>query len=247
MENDDYKIGNYFNCYKEPKGYYLDSSDSLYKKCYNTCETCKMKGDNKTHNCLECNTNYSFGVIVNNNYKNCYKNCSYYHYFDSENIYHCTTNYSCPNEFSKLIQETNECIKEEKKIIQTTKIIREEYPTTILDNLNTETINTQNIVKITIEIKVYIKAEDIKELMQNIIKYENTTKDITKEEETEFYDNIVSNVEDILTSENFNTSSLDGGDDQVIQTEKMTITLTTSQNQRNNTNNNISTIDLGEI
>ena len=144
-----------------------------------------------------------------------------------------------------MIQETNECIKEEEKIIQTSQNINKEYPTTLL-KLNKETIVIQNTIKTTIEIKIYIKAEDIKELMQNIIKYENNTKEMTKEEETEFYDNIVSNVEDILTSENFNTSSLDGGEDQVIQTEKMTITLTTSQNQKNNTNNNISTIDLGE-
>ena len=117
MENDNDQIENYFNCYKEPKGYYLDNSDSLYKKCYDTCETCQIKGDNITHNCLECNSNYSFGIINGDNYKNCYKNCSYYHYFDSENIYHCTSNYSCPNEFSKLIQEANKCINEEEKII----------------------------------------------------------------------------------------------------------------------------------
>ena len=35
-------------------------------------------------------------------------------------------------------------------------------------------------------------------------------------------------------------------EDQVIQTEKMTITLTTTQNQKSNINNNITMIDLGE-
>ena len=121
----------------------------------------------------------------------------------------------------------------------------DEYQTTILYNFSKENINNQDTIKTTIETKIYVKAEDLKELKQNIIKYENKTKDMTKEEETEFYDNIVSNVEDILISEDFNTTSLDNGEDQVIQTEKMTITLTTSQNQKNNTNNNISTIDLG--
>ena len=51
MENDNFTIQNYFNCYKEPKGYYLDENDSLYKKCYDTCETCIIKGNNMTHNC----------------------------------------------------------------------------------------------------------------------------------------------------------------------------------------------------
>ena len=41
LENDPKNLGEYFNCYKEPIGYYLDKSDSLYKKCYNTCNTCE--------------------------------------------------------------------------------------------------------------------------------------------------------------------------------------------------------------
>ena len=77
--NDDYyKIENehtnetkYFSCYKEPKGYYLDKNNSLYKKCYNTCETCEIKGDYITHNCLTCNKNFSFNISINN-YINCY-------------------------------------------------------------------------------------------------------------------------------------------------------------------------------
>ena len=39
MENDPQNIGEYFNCYNEtPKGYYLDKNDSLFKKCYYSCE-----------------------------------------------------------------------------------------------------------------------------------------------------------------------------------------------------------------
>ncbi len=50
---------------------------------------------------------------------------------------------------------------------------------------------------------------------------------MTKEEETKFYDEVVKNVENIFTSEDFNTSNLDNGEDEVIKTDKMTITLTT--------------------
>ena len=42
-------------------------------------------------------------------------------------------------------------------------------------------------------------------------------------EENEIYNEVVNNVETIFTSEDYNTSSLDSGEDEVIQTEKMTI------------------------
>ena len=64
---------NYFNCYKGIDGYYLDLKDSIFKKCYYTCETCETKGDNNIHNCLKCNSIYSFEInYIENNYLNCY-------------------------------------------------------------------------------------------------------------------------------------------------------------------------------
>jgi len=71
IENEYLIDGKYINCYKNLKGYYLDKNDRLYKKCYYRCETCEAKGDNITHNCLACNTNFSFSINVNN-YNNCY-------------------------------------------------------------------------------------------------------------------------------------------------------------------------------
>ena len=44
-----------------------------------------------------------------NNSLNCYKNCSYYYYFDNENNYNCTINSSCPDNYS-LIYEKRKCI-----------------------------------------------------------------------------------------------------------------------------------------
>ena len=74
IENDPLNIGDYFNCYnKSPNGYYLDINDSLYKKYYESCETCEAKGDNVFHNCLICNTEFNFKININmNNYTNCY-------------------------------------------------------------------------------------------------------------------------------------------------------------------------------
>ena len=74
MENDPSNLGDYFNCYKDLDGYYVDLNDSLYKKCYQSCKTCEKKGNNITHNCLICNNNFSFSLSINNNYsKNCYR------------------------------------------------------------------------------------------------------------------------------------------------------------------------------
>ena len=70
IENNNLNFGEYFNCYKNPIGYYLDITDSLYKNCYFTCETCEIKGDSSIHNCLECNSDYPL-KIEKNNYFNC--------------------------------------------------------------------------------------------------------------------------------------------------------------------------------
>ena len=142
MESDLLNIGEYINCYKEIKGYYVDKNNSLFKKCYDTCETCKIKGDNITHNCLQCNTNYSFEININN-YLNCYENCSYYYYFDSENYFHCTSNLSCPSNYPKLLSDKNECIKDDINIYQTSEIINEEY--------TSSEIESKKITSITIE------------------------------------------------------------------------------------------------
>ena len=99
----------YFNCYKNPEGYYLDNNN-LYKLCHNSCKTCTIEGNDINHNCLACNDDFSFGIIDNNNQFNCYQNCTYYYYFDGEGNYHCTDNSECPKEFDKLQINRRQCI-----------------------------------------------------------------------------------------------------------------------------------------
>ena len=201
-ENDELNIGEYFNCYKNVKGYYLDKDNSIFKKCYYTCKECERKGDNKYHNCLKCNEEFPIGFNFNN-YTNCFKDCVYYYFFDEENNYHCTLNNSCPKEFPKLLKNKNECIK-----------------------------------------------NDINNLMQEIIKFEkNETKEDNteqkKEEEVKYYDAVIENIEKAFT-ENYNTNNLDSGKDDMIETEKMKITFTTTDNQKNNKNDNETKINLGK-
>ena len=98
-----------------------------------------------------------------------------------------------------------------------------------------------------IETKKKCIKYDFLNSIQDMLKIErNESEKMSKEEEIKCYDNILKNVEEGFTSENYDTKNLDKGEDEVIKTEKMTITFTTSQNQRNNINNNMSTIDLGE-
>ena len=73
MEDDPLNLGEYFNCYNEMKGYYLDKENSLFKKCYQSCEICDIEGNNITHNCLTCKINFSFSSeLGDNKHVNCY-------------------------------------------------------------------------------------------------------------------------------------------------------------------------------
>ena len=196
-ENDPLNIGEYFNCYYQPDGYYLDNE--LYKKCYHTCKTCNVNGNNSNHNCLKCNENFLFGIKIND-YFNCYENCSYYYYLDNENNFICTINSSCPEEYPKLTGNKTECVKYN-----------------IEDKINNIFLNNK----------------------------ENLT-EISKEKEIEIYDEILQIIDKEFTSENYNTSKLKSGQDDIIKTDRIIATLTTSENQRNNINNNMTRIDLGE-
>ena len=196
-ENDPLNIGEYINCYNQPDGYYLDID--LYKKCYHTCKTCNVNGNNSTHNCLKCNKNFLFGIKINN-YFNCYENCSYYYYLDNEFNFLCTINSSCPEEYPKLIENKMECVK---------------Y--TIEDKINNLFLNNKK--------NLTVKS---------------------KEKEIEIYDEILQIIEEEFTSENYNTFKLKGGQDDIIKTDKIITTFTTSENQKNNINNNMTRIDFGE-
>ena len=86
------------NCYNEPSkpdNYYLDESAKMYRKCYQTCDTCYGHGTSSEHNCTTCIINYykvdtsgdncikeseiyqNFFLDVDNIYKSCYSTCKY--------------------------------------------------------------------------------------------------------------------------------------------------------------------------
>ena len=73
---------------KTQDGYYLDLEDKIFKKCYETCDTCDKGGNETNHNCKDCIEELK---LYNNsmNISNCYEICDYYYYFDESNIFHC--------------------------------------------------------------------------------------------------------------------------------------------------------------
>ena len=221
-ENDPENIGEYINCYNQiPEGYYVDNNYNLYKKCYHTCKTCNREGSNINHNCKECSDNFLFGIKIDD-YYNCYKNCSYYYYFDNDKIFHCTKNLSCPCEYPKLDENKKECIKPDFNY--------EEINENTIKTINSLFHETNKNIETTINISNY-----------NIIETYNSY-----EEEIIYYDNILHNIEINFTSIDYDTTNLDKGKDEIINNGKITTTLTTSQNQRNNIYNNMTRIDLGK-
>ena len=102
-----------------------------------------------------------------------------------------------------------------------------------------------------IEDKKECVLQDIKAIenfIADIFNYETneTNEELSKEEEINKYNQILDNIETIFTSDNYDLTNIDKGDDQVISANKMVITFTNTDNQKNNLENNMSTIDLGD-
>ena len=243
-ENDPLNVENYINCYKDLEGYYLDKNDFIYKKCYNTCELCETKGDNKNHNCVKCKYNYTIELNINN-YKNCYKNCNYYYYFD-ENNYHCTNEYSCPDEYNKLIIDKYECVNNCKNNDYKYEYNNICYKTNPYPESNI--FCDENKPFMNIKINECVQNCNLKDLQDRIciLKYKKneTNEKIENEESMRIF---IANIENIFISDNYNTSNIENGKDDIIEDDKMKITLTTKKKKKNNIdNNNMTIIDLGE-
>ena len=267
----------FIDCFLSPKGYYL-FNNSYYKKCYISCETCNISGNDTYHNCIKCNNNFKYAIEVNQ-LKNCYNICSNYYYFDNiTNTTFCTHEEKCPKNYSKLIKEKRECIsdcsydnlykyefrnecfiscpsgsiyQENLSLFFNEEILngiylKNKYRCEVIcpEDYPFEMVNTQQCIK-------KCKTNDIK-LKNCIVKF---IKIKTEEEQSKnneineitVEDMILENIEDDLTSGEFNTSDIDGGQDDIIEEKNLKVTLSTSKNQKNNTKNqNVTSIELGE-
>ena len=97
--------------------------------------------------CFSINCSYEMKA---NNYSNCYKNCNYYHFFNSDNTF-CTLDFSCPDNYPHLIQDKNECIVYENitnEIINEDEFIEENKEVNIDDtNIDNDIIKEEKKVE----------------------------------------------------------------------------------------------------
>ena len=80
----------------------------------------------------------------------------------------------------------------------------------------------------------------------NCYKQTNGGEENLQNEETEYYDKFLKKIEQELTSDSLDTTDLDNGKDRIIEKDKLKITFTTTQNQKNNIYNNMTRVDIGD-
>ena len=202
-KNEDLFIGCY---YREIEGFYLDNDNSILKPCYSNCKKCTEYGNIFDNKCTECYSNYTL------NNTNCYQICEYYYYFDSSNLYHCTYNNSCPNEYNKLIRDKNQCIDQcqnDDKYIY-------EYQNICLEN---EIVFSTSIIT------------EIKNKNTEYILIDNTDNNKDKKDSNNFTDNFVNDYTD-NNKENIDNSLIYNTDNS--ESSNSNINSDTDKNKRSN-------------
>ena len=252
-----YKINGTNICFDNSllnEGFYL--KDDLFYPCDENCLTCSGGKDEISNNCLSCDSEYS-GLYLLEDKNNCeYTNVSgYYFHEDSKMLKKCYK--SCktcygPFKFDTYSNiEDHDCIECADNYY---KLINGSFPNNCYDiNIINETNFSINVLSSIAKYPEMIENNtdnieyNIKDIKNQILNYEKNEKDkLRKEEQIKYYDEILENIETLFTSELYNTSDVDSGKDEIIKTEKLIITMTSTQNQRNNLNINTTKIDLGE-
>ena len=193
-------------------------------------------------------------------YKNCYNICLYYSYFDEkENISFCTNNRECPINYNKLIEEKNICISNCFKDVKYKYEFRNKcYSECPPDSTKKENydenesyfckpICNENIPFEIIYSQECVEYCKIKELKNKLCILNLQNLNFEDDKTKQIYNNYFKNLENEITSEDFNTTNLDNLNDDIIQLDHVIITLTTVQNQKNVENNiNTAKVDLKE-
>ena len=241
--NDILNKNSFINCYKNLEGYYL-FNDTFYE-CYHTCKNCYGFGDENNNNCISCKLNYLFKTDFEND-SNCYENCTYYYYFESNRTHKCTDNKECPDKY-KLIKEKNKCVSD----CSNDNKYQYEYNNTCYEKCPNQT-NISSYNKFICE-KIPIKNKT-KETNKEIMKNCNVEDFFNGLCETETYnsegvDNIISNIKELLKNGSLDSLLVNvtqKKEDLVIQESNIIYQITTSDNQNSNKYSNISIIKLEE-
>ena len=167
-------------------------------------------------NCLECNENYTFIE----EYQMCYEKCFYYYYFDKENNYNCTITKECPKEFNKLIEEKKRCVDKCSKNFKyefKNKCYRECPINTKTNGYYCEIQYPEELPYEILETQECVKNCSINDITKKICRLnnQNIQKDDNLQEE------IVNNFQENLISGELNTSSIENGEDIVINNREL--------------------------
>ena len=84
---------------------------------------------------------------------------------------------------------------------------------------------------------------DAGDIMANIVPEEAGE---SKLQQINYYNNLIQYIDNSFTSPKYDTTNIENGKDEIIKTDQMTVTFTTTENQKNNLYNNMTSIDLGE-
>ena len=232
--NDTENYGEFINCYNETNAgfnYYLDINDKYYKECYISCATCKEKGNSTNHNCLTCANDYTYELNIYNGAINCYQ--------------------SCPEDFNKLIKEKNKCIDDCSKDLDYKYEFRnschQDCPHNIsvkseIKNFYCEVICPKEYPFEIIKTQSCVSNCTISETQNGLCKINYISNDKNDKEAEE---KVVANIKEEITKD-FNTSDIDKGEEVTIEQKGSTITITTTENQKNDKSYNKTTINLSQ-
>ena len=238
----------YANC---TNGYLLDDNANKTNKCkceLDKCLSCPTLALKKSL-CSKCNENYFRIENDNSNigdYINCYKNPEGYYLDKNDSLY------------KKCFYRCKTCELKGNNIINNCLMCNSNFSFGIKKNnyfncyekcdyyyFFDETYNNQCTINGSCPIEYPTLIRNKTECIKN--NYNYILKEISKIEksnEIEYFYKIIEIMDIYLNYENYNTSNIDNGKDEVIEKGKIIITFTTAQNQKNNNNKNITTIDL---
>ena len=265
--NDSSNVDSFHQCYnssEEQTGYYLDNSEKKYKPCYYKCKKCIGEGDDENNNCQECNDEY---IYDNGNCK-----CpNYYNYERTGCIDEIPEGYYLNSSTEKTIDKCpSKCKSCSLESININLCISCKTNNSFYPKLN-DPLNLNSFYecynKEEEQIGYYFDNEEniFKQCYYKCKKCESKGNDENNNcsecIDSYNYDNGNCNIiDDLLKKENqseieiikenlinkFNKTEILNGNDEEITLENIIITLTTTDNQKNNLNINKTTIDIGD-
>ena len=244
-----YKMNGTDNCYDVSiinKGYYF--KDNLFYQCDENCLTCSEGKNETSNNCLSCDNSYESLYLLEDK-NNCEKSNFTGYYLNAEDKILKKCHESCkicngPYEIdSDTNIENHNCIECADNYY---KLENGSYQNNCYDNdtinlwKNTEEINLT--INFNSSINTYFKFESNENInVDSTINQNNNELPTYLSKNESIKDNIKQFKNEIIS--NFNVSEKK---DIIESKDNFTFQMTTSENQKNNINKSISSIDLGD-